>query len=243
MGHIKAMFQNPGLYFAGLYFTVFKKEFKKNNITIHVPFHLTDIAFRGRFMKNKYEKEEATHLANYLTDEDSVLELGSCLGYVSCITNKILGDKRKHIVLEANPHLISWIEKNKQENNCHFKIEHCIISNKKNNEFFIHDLIVGGSTRRKTGNSVVVSGTTFQALKEKHGINFNTLIMDIEGGELDLFREHAHELIHFQKIFYEVHPFANILSKEEAQECENILSNLGFELVLRDGEFQIWHKA
>ena len=237
------MLRNPGLYLAGIYFTLFKKAFKKNGLTIHVPFDLTDIAFRGRFLQDKYEKEESTHLSNYLSPSDRVLELGSCLGYVSCLTNKVLDDKKQHLVLEANPHLIDWIEKNKQENNCHFEIEHCIISNKKKNEFYIHDLIVGGSTKRATVHSIEVDGTTFSDLEVKHGIDFNTLIMDIEGGELELFREHRNEIAKFQKIFYEVHPFANILTNEEARECELILTEIGFELLLRDGNFQIWEKT
>ena len=243
MHELKAMFRNPGRYLAGIYFTLFKKTFKKNGLTIHIPFHLTDIPFRGRFVQGKYEKEEATHLSNYLSADDKVLELGSCLGYVSCLTNKLLENKEQHVVLEANPHLLEWIKKNRQENNCHFKVEHSIISGQKINEFYIHDLIVGGSTKRKTKHKIAVEGTSFSALSEKHNINFNTLIMDIEGGELDLFREHGKEIANFQKIFFEVHPFANILSKEEAFECETILSDLGFELLLRDGNFQIWKQS
>lgn len=242
MHELKALFRNPGLYLAGVYFTLFQKVFKNNGLIIHVPFKLTDISFRGRFVQHKYEKEEATHLSQYLSPTDRVLELGSCLGYVSCLTNVILENKDQHVVLEANPHLIEWIEKNKRVNDCHFAIEHRIISNQKRNEFYIHDLIVGGSTKRKTMNRIEVEGTNFTALEEKHHIRFNTLIMDIEGGELELFRGHKEEIGRFEKIFYEVHPFANILSEEEASECETILSDLGFELILRDGNFQIWEK-
>ena len=242
MYHIKAFLRNPGQYLAGIYFTLFKKVFRKNGITIHVPFQLTDIPFRGRFVQNKYEKEEATHLAKLIVPTDKVLELGSCLGYVSCLTNNLIGNKEDHVVVEANPDLIPWIQKNRDANNCLFKIEHCIISPEKKNEFYIHDLIVGGSTRRKTTHKIEVDGLTFKELEQKYSIAFNTLIMDIEGGELDLFRMHQNEIAKFQKIFYEVHPFANILSKEEAMECESILRNLDFHLVLRDGNFQVWQK-
>ncbi|MBT8184700.1 MAG: FkbM family methyltransferase [Eudoraea sp.] len=242
MQHLKSFFRNPGQYLAGIYFTLFKKVFTRNGITIHIPFHMTDIPFRGRFVQNKYEKEEATHLARYLEPQDKVLELGSCLGYVSCLTNKLLHNKEEHVVVEANPKLIPWIQKNKLENNCHFKIEHCIISPEKKNEFYIHELIVGGSTRRKTMHKIEVKGTTFSELEEKYATDFDTLIMDIEGGELDLLRNHNKEISKFRKIFYEVHPFANILTREEALECETILTGMGFQLVLRDGNFQVWKK-
>ena len=243
MHQLRLFFRNPGRYLAGIYFTLFKKVFSRNGITIHIPFHLTDIPFRGRFVQNKYEREEATHLARHIAPEDKVLELGSCLGYVSCLTNKLIANKEDHVVVEANPELIPWIQKNKNENNCQFKIEHCIISPEKHNEFYIHELIVGGSTRRKTMHKIEVEGVTFSDLERKYALNFNTLIMDIEGGELDLLRQHQQEISKFQKIFYEVHPFANILSKEEAEECENILTNLGFQIVVRDGNFQVWQKA
>lgn len=242
MEEIKAMFRNPGQYAAGIYFTLFKKVFKKNGLAIHIPFHLTNIAFRGRFLRDKYEKEEATYLSRYLSPGDKVIELGSCLGYVSCLTNQILEDKSQHVVLEANPQLIAWIEKNRDENHCGFAIENCIISLQDKNEFYIHDLIVGGSTKRKTGHKIEVDGTSFSTLEKKYHTKFNTLIMDIEGGELDLLRSHKDSIAKFEKIFYEVHPFANILTVEEARECENILLSCGFKLQLRDGNFQIWIK-
>ena len=67
--------------------------------------------------------------------------------------------------------------------------------------------------------------------------------MDIEGGELDLLRNHSDGIADFNQIFMEVHPFANILTKEEAQECEDILNSIGFEIIVRDGNFQIWKKV
>ncbi|MEM7381400.1 MAG: FkbM family methyltransferase, partial [Bacteroidota bacterium] len=135
-----------------------------------------------------------------------------------------------------------WIQKNKEVNQCGFHIENAIISEKKLNEFFIHDLIVGGSTKRQTAKRLEIEGVSITQIEEKYGLEFDTLIMDIEGGELDLFRSQRQGISKFKLIFYEVHPFANILSKEEAEECEGILRGLGFAMVLRDGNFQIWEK-
>ncbi|NNE77524.1 MAG: hypothetical protein HKN31_10685, partial [Pricia sp.] len=41
----------------------------------------------------------------------------------------------------------------------------------------------------------------------------------------------------------EIHPFAGILTHEEAQECEDILESLNFKIKIRDGNFQIWEKV
>jgi len=236
------MLKKPRLFLAGMYFTYFKKVFSDNGLTIHIPFDLTDFKFRGRFVLGTYEEEESRYLKKHLSPQAKVLELGSCLGYVSCLTNQLLADKSAHVVLEANPNLIPWIEKNKRENQCGFAIENSIISDKERNDFYIHHLIVGGSAKRKTPNKIEIKGETFDGLRKKYGVDFDTLIMDIEGGELELFRNYREGIAEFDQIFMEVHPFAHILTQEEAQECEDILSSIGFTILVRDGNFQIWQK-
>ncbi|WP_405208866.1 FkbM family methyltransferase [Aquimarina sp. LLG6339-5] len=240
--NIKLFPKNVMLISAGFYFTYFIKKYKNNGVSITIPFSLTDFKFRGRFVFNNYETEEAEYLSKYLPPDATVIELGGCLGFVSCLTNKILKDKRKHIVLEANPNLMPWINKNKVDNNCFFTVENAVISKEQEIQFYIHDLIVGGSIKRKTGNHVNIPGITFDSLQEKYNLTFDTLIMDIEGGELDLFRSQKLEIEKFKMIFFEVHPFAGILTNEEAQECEDILSSLNFKLIKRDGHFQVWEK-
>lgn len=227
---------------AGIYFSYFVKVYKRNGISIDIPFELTNFKFRGRFVFNTYEVEEAKYLSKYLSPEATVIELGSCLGFVSCLTNKILKNKHNHVVLEANPNLIEWIKKNKEKNNCTFSIENSAISKQSEVTFYIHDLIVGGSLKRKTGRNVSVKGVTFDDLQKKYNMTFDTLIMDIEGGELELFGNHKEEIVNFKTIFFEVHPFSNILTKDEAQECEDILLELGFKIILREGHFQVWEK-
>ncbi|WP_297763965.1 FkbM family methyltransferase [uncultured Muriicola sp.] len=236
------MLKKLRLFVGGFYFTHFKKVYKKNNLVIHIPYDLTDYVFRGRFVYNSYEEEEARYLSQYLPPKARVLELGACLGYVSCLTNQLLDDPTKHVVLEANPNLIPSLERNKKENHCAFHIENVVIANQKSIDFYVHDLIVGGSSKRTTQNKITVAGVDFAWIIKKYGFEFDTLILDIEGGELELFRNFADDIAKFDNIYVELHPFANILTNEEAQECENILSSLGFTLIVRDGNFQIWEK-
>lgn len=237
------MLKKLRMFARGFYFTHFKKVYRKENLVIHVPFDQTDYVFRGRFVFNTYEEEEVRHLSQHITQDATVLELGSCLGYVSCLTNRLLGNTENHVVVEANPNLIPTIERNKEENNCGFHVEHAIVSNESLNDFFVHKLIVGGSSKRKTANKIQVEGVDFKKLSNKYGLTFDTLIMDIEGGELDLLRSFQDDIAKFEKILLELHPFANILTKEEAKECENILTNLNFTNIVKDGNFQIWEKV
>ncbi|UJH69044.1 FkbM family methyltransferase [Allomuricauda sp. SCSIO 65647] len=204
---------------------------------------MTDHKFRGRFVFNAYEREEAKYLTTHLDPNAKILELGSCLGYISCLTNKLISNKSDHVVLEANPKLIPWIEKNKKENTCSFSIENRIISKDTSNTFFIHDLIVGGSTKRVTGEKVEIEGSSIEELQKKYNLEFDTLIMDIEGGELDFFRNFQSSVKNFKAIFFEIHPFAEILTKDEASECEEILLSLGFTKTLSDNNFQVWKKS
>ena len=75
---------------------------------------LSDNQMGGRMKLGKYEVEEIK-LLELIPDINrlSVLELGGCLGVVSVILNKKLDNPEKHIVIEANPKLIKYLEHNK----------------------------------------------------------------------------------------------------------------------------------
>jgi len=239
---IRRRWQKIRLLWGGIYFSLFTKTYKNSGVVLHIPFHLTDFKFRGRFALDLYEVEEARYLTKYLSPYAKVLELGSCLGYVSCIVNNILIYKDQHVALEANPNLIPWIAKNREANNAHFHLENSVVSTEKSNTFYIHKLIVGGSTKRKTPKKMEIEGLTIDALKTKYNIDFDTLVMDIEGGELSLLRDFKEQIASFKHIFFEIHPFAGILTHEEAQECEDILTALGFQQIIKDGHYQMWEK-
>lgn len=230
------------LFIAGVYFSIFKKVYKNKGIVLNIPYHLTDYKFRGRFQLNLYEVEEAKYIDQYLSKNAKVLELGGCLGYVSCLINKKLEDKTQQVTLEANPKLINWIEKNRDANNCEFIVENSIVSPTKDNTFYFHKLIVGGSTKRKTQSKINIKGFDIKHYEKKYNIKFDTLVMDIEGGELELIKTFKDTLSNFKTLFIEVHPFGNMLTKQEVKTCEDILSSIGFNLTKRDGNFQIWNK-
>ena len=59
--------------------------------------------YRSCFMRGSYEHEERELIRRWLKPEDHVIEFGACLGIVSCVTNKLLKDKTRHVVVEANP--------------------------------------------------------------------------------------------------------------------------------------------
>ena len=54
-----------------------------------------------------------------------VVELGGSAGIVACLTNSLLLDPTRHIVVEANPNLVPILERNRQTNGCQFGISAC----------------------------------------------------------------------------------------------------------------------
>ncbi len=230
---------NTKLYLAGTYFTLFEKTYKVEGLDLVIPFNLTNIRFRGQFPINFYEKQERRYLRQYLPKDATVLELGACLGVVSCITNRMLDHPERHVVVEANPNLVPIVEENKSRNKCSFHIEHCIVSKNPVNEFFIGKNILTSSNRRQTTEKISVAGKTVADLEGKHGLKFNVLMMDIEGGELDFLRENREKLKDLNVIFVEVHPHRDILSPEDVAECKSIVETAGFEKVVDDTNFWV----
>lgn len=233
--------KGTGMYFFGLYFDIFIKKYKIGNLVFEIPYDLTDRKFRSLFTIDKYEKSEQMLIRTFLQPDAAVLELGACLGIISCVTNSILKNPQKHVVLEANPALIPWLTKNRN-NNAQFSIENCIISRKKKNPFFFHGKILDSSADRHSENSINVEGKTVRDIEKKYRINFDTLIMDIEGGELNFLRENGSFLKQLKLVILELHAFEGFLTHAEVLECEEILVKNKFEKIMTDDICHAWKK-
>lgn len=240
---LRRLITRPVLYLAGLYFTFIQRTYKVGKLEFFVPRDLTDVPFRGYFPIGRYEKEERKYLVDYLNRDAKVLELGACLGVVSGLTNSLLKNPEHHVVVEANPALIPWIEKNRDHNQGQYKVEHCIITDEPFVTFYLDDIIVLGSTKRSQGKPVQIPGKRIETLEAEHGFQFDTLVMDIEGGELDFFESNKDRLSQFRQVFMEVHPFGGMLTQAEVDRCEELLTQAGLKLSVRDGIFQIWEKV
>ena len=93
-------------------------------------------------------------------------------------------------------------------------------------------------SNRKGQIEIKVKGTSIEDLEEKLDLNFNTLIMDIEGGELAIIRNSNLEKIN--KLIVEYHP--EILTQEDRKKYESILSENRFELKDKDQNVEFWSK-
>ena len=195
---------------------------------------LSDNQMGGRMKLGKYEVEEIK-LLELIPDINrlSVLELGGCLGVVSVILNNKLDNPEKHIVIEANPKLIKYLEHNKKINNCSFSIKNALLtSNKENNIFYSYDKLVAGSAHRlddKESNKTkhIVNTIPLEELKAQTNYNFDLLVMDIEGGELDFLLEF--NISDFKYVLVELHE--NLMYPGFNQKCINELNQKGFTII------------
>ena len=213
-----------------------------NNITLNIPERYAIDNLTNRFKKQIYESSEVS-LIKYLESEDNVLELGSCLGYISVLSSQ----RVKNIIsIEANPELINSLEETKRDNKCNNLqfINTIIDKSTPEKEMWTYDLIVAGSADRDDKENpgynnrwnqnikkYNVKTTSIEDLEKNYNICFDTLIVDIEGGELDLFKQNKNYIKNnIKKIIVELHG-GLMKDKQFNNKCLNILKDCGFNII------------
>ena len=222
----------------GLIFDVRGGKFRVDGCEIEVPKDLTTRTYRGCFMIGDYEAEERELIRRYLKPEDSVLELGACIGAVSCTTNKLLKDKTRHVVLEGNPKLIPCLERNREFNQSGFTVLNRAASEEKSVTFYLSDeFIVGGTAQRASKHPVTVEGSSLRDLDKEFG-PFSALVMDIEGGESDVIPPSVDFLSKCRVVVWETHDWA--CGADKTEECRKALAAAGLKHVATEGDTEAW---
>lgn len=225
---------------AGALFTLKGCIYRTSGLSFVIPRRLTTLGFRARFYYDVYEGPERTLLGKYVHENDSVLELGGCIGIVSVATNMQLNDKSKHVVVEPNPELIPWLVLNRDRNGACFTIEHCMVFDGATSaDFFIHPLIVGGSAQRVTERKTRVAVRELAELHQRYG-QFTVLVMDIEGGEVRFVLDNIRRLHGFRLLLVEEHP--TITGDKGIEEMHGALKTAGFKLAERIQQSVVWIK-
>ena len=137
--------------------------------------------------RGTYELEEIEAIESYLSSESDVIELGGCIGYTACYTNKILKKGARHVVVEPNSALEPVLQHNRRLNGCDYEI-YCAAYSSDQGPITIDipENIWGASLVRDERDSVTVDAVDLEWLMEKFDISQFTLIADIEGAEVDL---------------------------------------------------------
>lgn len=167
------------------------------------PFILDEIA------KGYYELPEKTLATKYFSNKDSVLELGSAIGYLGISVKKKFPDISWTSV-EANPWCVNRSKENYSLNGLIGDIRHGVgsIDNDQGTmKFYVREEFWNSSLDEmdlEYSKTVEVIDCPVLNLNDL-AAKANTLVIDIEGGEVNLIHEYGINLKQFDKVLIEFH--------------------------------------
>ncbi len=195
-----------------------------------------------------YEGAEMRLVKSHLNKDLPIIELGSSLGVVSAIVNQHISDSIKYTCIEANPYLEDYIKFNLQKHNP-----------TKSNYTIINAAIAYNTTgtiqmnisNNNTESSLVkITDENNVELVTVPTINLNTfatepytLICDIEGAEIEVFKNDEIALKQCKNLLIELHETSYDNKSYSVKDLQNIIVNqLGFSLVIADGNVFYYKK-
>lgn len=197
------------------------------------------MGYRSRFFFDIYEKKERDLVKELLGSEDTVLELGACIGVVSCTINRCLKKNRhRHIAVEANAEMIPYLVRNGVTNNSEFVALYGVVNDGNSAKFTRASTITLGQTNcDETSAGESVPGFTIEELFDKFG-SFNVLVCDIEGAEYELLQQASGHLQYFKLILIEQHDA--LIGETAADACRVRLEGAGFRCQKKIGKVEAW---
>jgi FkbM family methyltransferase len=196
---------------------------------------VTNGSIRIELMTNKYESAERRAVVRYLRRDMPVVELGGSMGVVACVTNKLLQNPTRHVVVEANPLAIPQLELNRKLNGCQFEVVNRAIAYGTSSVTFSPSSDLAGSSITRAGDQapVTVSTVGLADLVRDRGFGRFNLVCDIEGLEYDLVCQEADVLKQADTVILETH--ARYIGEEKFRMMMAKLDELGFRIVEQIG--------
>ena len=215
----------------------FTKWKKINSIELSVNDKLISKKIFGNIVRGDYEIDENKILQKTFTSEDTLLELGTGIGFNSIYCAKI--NNNRVLTFEGNPNMIPLIRKNMKKNRAEFSLRNEIVISKDfHNRSYSFNIVEDfWSSSLKTVdaniiNKVDVPTTNINAIVEDFKPTY--MVVDIEGGEEDLFDEcnwMANSSI--KKILLELH--ADIIGEDRCFMVINNIIQQGFKMSFDGG--------
>jgi FkbM family methyltransferase len=192
---------------------------------------ISDDDIKLRLVRKQYEEFERRAVQQHIRPEFSVVELGSCIGVVACVTNRVLQKGKVHVVVEANPWTIPVIEANRALNHSDFEILNAAIAYDRPSVTFCPSMSLDSNSLRNESGSdpVTVDTVTLRDIITQREIGPFALICDIEGHEYDLVQHEADVLRLAEIIILETH--ARFIGEAKNSELLAKLKEIGFEKI------------
>jgi len=191
----------------------------------------------------KDEVPEQKMVVQYLTGNEKVLEIGGNIGRNSLVIASILSDSSNLVTLESDELIAIQLLQNKLLNNLNFHIEASALSKRK---LMQKDWTTIPSDTLEHGYKWV-NTVTFDDLKNKYNIDFDTLVLDCEGAFYYILMDMPEILDNINLIIME-NNYHEIYKKEYV---DNILKNNSFYIEYveeggwgpcRDRFFEVWKR-
>lgn len=197
-----------------------------DGVTVSTEKATTPRFVRSLLFKETYEAHERELVKKLLGPGDRVLEIGTGIGFVSILCARLCGEGnvRSH---EANPTLEAIIRKNYDLNgltpNLHMR---AITLDGRPICFFRNDNIISSSTveRESFTERLTVEADAIDDAIDQH--KPTVLIMDVEGGEIELLSRS--ELRGIRHVIVEVHP--HITGEASVEEMTAAVVAHGFSI-------------
>jgi FkbM family methyltransferase len=190
------------------------------------------------FYRDAHERDEREIIDRQLASTDTVLELGAGLGLVTILCCQRIGSSRVH-AFEANQQLEPALRRNFELNGVAPRLDLRMVSLKAGpQDFYVSERFILSSTnpaaaeggaRRTQVDSIPLTDVLAR-------VRPTFLIVDIEGGELDLADPRV-DLCGVRKLCIEMHP--HIIGNEGVSRIIATLHQRGFALQLGESRGQV----
>jgi FkbM family methyltransferase len=212
----------------GLAFRLTGRRLQSDGLSFQVPTKNSRWSELATYWFDTYENSERALAARYIRPEERVLELGGCLGVVSCSINRLLENPNRHVVVEANPELLAYLYKNRRRNKAQFVIEHAVVGVHGAQAVARLDGTLTSSFTSVTEvpRADMIVTRSLAELCAKHG-DFTCLVMDIEGAEYGVLTGEREAWEGMRLVILELHP--TLLGAEHTQACRDVLRAAGLE--------------
>ncbi|MBE9475549.1 MAG: FkbM family methyltransferase [Proteobacteria bacterium] len=183
----------------------------------------------ARSIKNDaYEKDEVKGTPKFIKSDDRVIELGAGIGFISSFIHKHL-NVSNILCVEADPTLCAFIKDvHKLNGITSIDVNNVVALNGNSTgtsiKFYIRSPFWSSSLDSEQEYVRVVDVPTVQLSSLIKDFKANTLIVDIEGGERDIFKNT--NLDGIDKIFLEIH--TRKIKRIGIKLCFDALSQAGF---------------
>lgn len=180
---------------------------------------------RTNVIKGFYEKHERLILGETISPDDVVLDVGGGIGYIAAFCAKRCDTVE---TVEANPALVPVIERVLSMNDVQARVHHGVLSDGAGiADFEVDEDFWASSTRAaQEPHRERVHVTRIDAPELERRLRPTYLVMDIEGGEIDLLP--MLDLSTVNKVCVETH--ANIVGQKSVDEAVQQVVDRGFTL-------------